>query len=142
MSIIPIDKKTKWECQQCGDCCKDIILSKNKSLSIEVDGKPVCKFLNEDNMCNNYKDRPYICRIYPFVVDFDKMACEDGVARPQIAFALENLQIHTECPGYGKGKRVYANKNLQRKIDKIRYEFAVRFKEVVDKKGDAGDALW
>ena len=142
MPIIPLTKKTKWECQHCAKCCRDIILSKNKSFSIVVDGSPVCKYLETStNMCTDYENRPYICRIYPFVVDFDKMLGSDGVARPSIAFSLENLKMHSECLGYGKGKRIYANKNLHKKLDKICYDFSVNLKKAVKKEIDADEIM-
>lgn len=134
MPLVPITKKTKWECQQCGKCCRGFIISKKENLSIIKDGKPVCKFLDtETNLCKNYKERPFICRVYPFVPDYDKMAGEDGVARPDIAFSMKNMKIHTECSGYGKGKRVVSNKRLLKQIDDLRYDFAVNLKKAVDK---------
>lgn len=141
MPPVSITKKTKWECQNCGKCCKGVILSKNKSLSIVVNGSPICKYLNKDNLCTNYNNRPYICRIYPFVVDFSKMIFPGGIARPSIAFSLENLKIHSECPGYGKGKRIYANKNLQKKFKKICYDFSIRLRNAVKKKVDIDEII-
>ncbi len=129
-----IDKKTKWECQLCGECCNGIILSQNKSLSVEKNGLPVCQFLGENKRCMSYEARPFICRLYPFVIDIRKIVDEKGTARPRKAFELENLKIHDECPGYGKGKRVYANKNLQRRLDKLAEKFANDFKDVFEKK--------
>ena len=140
MPEVPITKKTRWECQGCGGCCRDNILSHEKSLSMIKEGKPVCKFLDENNRCTNYGERPFICRIYPFVMNLDS-SIKKSVARPQEAFKLENLKIHTECPGYGKGKRVYANKNLQRKFDKLGYDFDVRFKKAFEKKIDVSEVI-
>lgn len=134
MPTVPIDKKTMWECVNCGECCKGIIPSEKKSLSIEVDGKLTCKNLDmESKLCKDYENRPFICQLYPLFVDFDKMRGADGVARPRIAFALENLKIHTECKGFGKGKRVYANKNLQKKLDKICYDFSIKLQKAINK---------
>lgn len=98
------------------------------------ENKPICKHLTDANHCAQYSERPFICRIYPFVVDYDKMRSADGIARPKQAFALENLKIHTECPGYGKGKRVYANKALQKHFDKLCYDFSLNLKKAMDKK--------
>ncbi|MFH1770350.1 MAG: YkgJ family cysteine cluster protein [archaeon] len=133
MPLVPVTKKTRWECQQCGKCCRGVIVSKRKSLSIIKDGSPICKFLSEDNLCTNYKERPFICRAYPFVPDYDKMRGEDGVARPDIGFSMDNMKIHTECSGYGKGKRIVSNKRLLKQIDDLRYDFAVNLKKAVDK---------
>ena len=131
-----IDKKTKWECVRCGDCCKGYIPEKKKNLAINN----ICKFL-DNNECNNYQERPFICKLYPFIIDLDNILSPDGVARPQNAFLLENLKIHEECPGIGQGKRIYANKNLQKKLDKISYEFAVKFKTSFEKKIDIEELL-
>lgn len=136
-----IDKKTCWECQCCGQCCRGIILANNKSISIEKDGQPVCKFLGEDNRCVNYNERPFICRLYPFVLDIQTVVDEKGVARPRKVFELENLKIHDECPGFGKGKRVYGNKNLQKKLDKLAEQFANDFKDVFEKKKEIKDVM-
>ncbi|MDP2750715.1 MAG: YkgJ family cysteine cluster protein [Nanoarchaeota archaeon] len=136
-----IDKKTCWECQLCGNCCRGIILTKNKSISVEKDGQPVCKFLDDDNRCVNYNDRPFICCLYPFVIDLSKIVDEKGTARPRKAFELENLRIHDECPGYGKGKRIYANKNIQRKLEKLGEKFAYDLKAVFEKKKDVNELM-
>lgn len=126
-----VTKKTKWECIKCGDCCKGIIISKNQNLSIIKDNKPICKFL-DNNICINYLNRPFICKLYPFIIDIDKIMSHDGIARPQNAFKLENLKIHTECPGVGQGKRIYANANLIRKMERLSMDFSLRFKDVAD----------
>lgn len=141
MPIEPIDKKTKWECQRCAKCCRDIIVSKQKSLSLEINGKIICKNLDLNTLlCKDYENRPFTCKIYPFVIDINAIV-KDKVATPQDAFKLENLKIHTECPGYGKGKRIFANKNLKKKIDKIAYDFALKFKECFEKGEDISKIL-
>ena len=136
MPLVPVTNKTRWECQHSGKCCNDIIIDKEKNLSILKDGKPCCKHLTEDNMCNNYAQRPFICRVYPFYADPEKIVDADGVARPQKAFSPENLLIHTECPGFGKGKRIFGNKRLQRELERLGYDFAVKLKEAVAKGED------
>lgn len=128
-----INKNTKWECVRCGKCCKGIIISKEKNLSIIKDGKPICKFLDGTN-CLDYSSRPFICQLYPFIIDVDKILDSNGTARPHNAFLLENLKIHTDCCGYGKGKRIYANKNLHKKLEKLSYEFQLNFKDAFEKK--------
>lgn len=141
MPEVKIDKKTRWECQRCGECCRGIIISAKKSLSVVKDGKVVCGFFDfSNNSCLSYNERPFICRLYPFVIDLDNIA-EEGVARPERAFLLENLKIHSECPGYGKGKRVFGNKNLQRKLKGMAYDFAIRFRECFEKKKDSSHIL-
>ena len=130
-----ISKKTRWECQMCGMCCTGPILTKEKNLSVEKNNDQVCKFLSKEKICLNYNERPFICRTYPFIISLDNIN-ENGTAKPQKAFSLENLKIHSECPGYGKGKRIYANKNLQRKFSRLAYDFALRFKECFEKGKD------
>lgn len=131
-----IDKRTRWECQRCGNCCRDFIISKNKALSKIQDGKPVCRYLNWQNLCENYLERPFLCKLYPFIADPTTTLKEDGIAKPQNAFKPERLKIHTECPGYGKGKRVHGNKNLQKKISGLGYEFALHFKKCFEEGKD------
>ena len=138
MPEVPITKKTQWECIQCGRCCHDFILSQGMHLSIIKDGKEVCQFHDHSTkLCTIYDKRPFICRIYPLVMNTDVILDKDGTARPQRALALENMTIHTECPGYGQGKRIYSNKNLQKKIEKLALAFALSFKEAHEKKKDA-----
>ncbi|MCB9358389.1 YkgJ family cysteine cluster protein [Candidatus Woesearchaeota archaeon] len=136
MPIVSIDKNTRWECQHSGKCCNDLIISKQKLLSIEVDGRLRCKHFDPDTrLCGIYNDnRPFLCKIYPFVPDLDAILGSDGTAYPRRAFTLDNLGIHTECPGYGKGPRVYGNKRLLKRIDELSLEFALRFKEAHEKK--------
>jgi len=141
MPEVEIDKKTRWECQRCGECCRGIILSMNKNLSVVKDGKVICKFFDSsNNFCLNYNERPFICKLYPFVIDLGNIV-EDGVARPEKAFLLDNIKIHSECSGYGKGKRIFGNKNLQRKFEKLGEEFAVRFKVCFEEGGDVRDII-
>lgn len=140
MPEIEITKKVRWECQRCGKCCKGIIMSKKKNLSILKDGKHVCKSLT-DKLCSMYNNRPFICKIYPFIMDITKCVDDNGVARPQKSFLVENLKIHTECSGYGKGKRVYANKKVQKELKDLGYGFALRFKDAFDKKIDLNEVI-
>jgi Fe-S-cluster containining protein len=32
-------------------------------------GQHECRFLGSDNRCSIYKDRPHVCRLYPFMLD-------------------------------------------------------------------------
>lgn len=141
MPEVKIDKKTRWECQRCGECCRGIIISAKKSLSIVKDGKAVCGFFDfSNNSCLNYNERPFICRLYPFVIDLDDIE-EEGVVRPERAFLLENLKVHSECPGYGKGKMVFWDKNLQRKLENLGSDFALKFKACFEKDGDVDSVI-
>jgi len=122
--MLDITKNTSWECQMCGKCCAGPIIDKRADLS----SYGVCRFL-VDNTCSIYNERPFICRLYPFVADMEKVVSQDGVARPKQAFRLENLKLHPDCPGVGKGKRIYANSRLIRQLDRLAEEFAQGFKE-------------
>lgn len=129
----PVTRKTRWECQRCGQCCKGLIVSKDKSLSIGKGGEMVCRFFDSGTrLCTNYNERPFICTVYPFIVNFElAMPDASGISRPQKAFRLENMKIHSGCQGYGEGKRVLANKALQRRLDALGLKFAVELKERV-----------
>ena len=50
-------------------------------------------------------------------------------------------QIHEECPGYGKGKRVVGNSKLRRQFEKLGYDFAVKFKEAFEKGEDVSKII-
>ena len=77
MPEVDIDKKTRWECQKCGDCCNGIILSKDKSLSVMKDGHFLCKNIDfEKKICLKYSERPFICRLYPFILQVEKIMSE------------------------------------------------------------------
>ncbi len=105
------------------------------------DGEVICRFFDfSSNFCLNYKERPFICRLYPFVIELDNIV-EGGVADPSKAFLVENMKIHSECPGYWKGKRVFGNKNLERRFEKLGEEFAIRFKECFEKGGDVRQVI-
>jgi hypothetical protein len=54
---------------------------------------------------------------------------ENDTPRLKIAFQLHMIKLHTEYPGYGKGKRIYANKALHKKLDKLSLEFSYKFKQ-------------
>jgi len=51
-----------FECDKCGECCKNI---GNREELKEYDrGDGVCKFLDEKtNLCKIYENRPLICRV-------------------------------------------------------------------------------
>ncbi|MFT4303420.1 MAG: YkgJ family cysteine cluster protein [Candidatus Woesearchaeota archaeon] len=136
MANVSINKQTKWECQQCGKCCNGLIISKQKSLSIIDDGCFVCKhFDKKTKLCNIHDDtRPFICRIYPFIPNIESILSTDGIAYPRRAFALENIKIHTECCGYGRGQRVFVNKQLHKTINKLSLEFSENFRLAHQKK--------
>lgn len=50
----------KFECDCCGECCRNIRLS---GIANELDrGDGVCKYL-KDNLCSIYTERPIICNV-------------------------------------------------------------------------------
>lgn len=52
---------TSFPCTSCGACCKSI---KGIEFLKEYDrGDGCCKFLNENNLCSIYEERPLICNI-------------------------------------------------------------------------------
>ena len=86
--------KIEGKCNQCGECCKNIIfmiddeyiktekqfedLKKfdKKYKHFDINGKNEkgvllfkCKSLDENNRCKDYKFRSLYCRAYPFVTD-------------------------------------------------------------------------
>ena len=51
-----------FECDNCGECCKNI--SNSQELREFDRGDGVCKYLNlETNLCNIYENRPDICDV-------------------------------------------------------------------------------
>jgi len=52
-----------WECDQCGLCCRGLAV-KLILPDFYEDGK--CKFLNSENKCDIYNDRPKECRVKIF----------------------------------------------------------------------------
>jgi Fe-S-cluster containining protein len=68
---------SNFECNKCGNCCSNFLpLSEKeirtmKKLSKKENKHPLlkdwynrCPFLNNDNKCDIYKDRPAICQYY------------------------------------------------------------------------------
>ena len=50
----------KWTCQKCGTCCRFAGL-----ITHPLDrGDGVCKYLDENNLCSIYEDRPDMCRTW------------------------------------------------------------------------------
>ena len=109
-------------------------------MSIAKDGKIVCKFL-DGNVCFKYNERPFICRLYPFVIEPETMVDNEGIARPQKAFLLEHMKIHTECCGFGNGKRALGNKSLQKQFDKLGLDFAKKFKQSFEEGKDISEMI-
>ena len=81
------DQSVKFKCTNCGYCCdsSNVILSFEDFPNIPVEFQELredsktyikgtdhsrCPFLSQDNLCNIYEKRPYVCREYPFKVTF------------------------------------------------------------------------
>ncbi len=48
-----------YSCEQCGACCRHINLI--PEMSSYNRGDNICKYLQDDNKCKIYKNRPNIC---------------------------------------------------------------------------------
>ena len=49
-----------FECDKCGECCKN--LDKSDIYKDLHNGDGVCFYLNE-NICSIYENRPFLCRV-------------------------------------------------------------------------------
>lgn len=67
--------KVKWirmgECNRCGDCCRpDLLQARIKAyeeagMPYKLVNKNCEKFDPETGLCNNYENRPEMCKIFP-----------------------------------------------------------------------------
>lgn len=80
-----------WECKQCGDCCRFIIIPVKEGVDLETElyleahgiayepGKLVipakCKYLTEDNKCSIHNDSFSNCRL---AGEKECKACKEG----------------------------------------------------------------
>jgi PAS domain S-box-containing protein len=78
-----IPGKTRFECQQCGECCR--YARKIANLRYEP-----CPFLTDKNLCGKHDNRYSVCKWFPFWVYND----------PKYG---ELLTIKPYCSGFGKG---------------------------------------
>lgn len=53
--------KLVFQCTQCGECCRHI--GNIPALRKYDRGNGVCKYLEKNNLCNIYSDRPLICNV-------------------------------------------------------------------------------
>ncbi len=68
----------KFQCEQCGNCCRNAINVPQLKLYILPNG--LCKYFDEiNNMCTIYYNRPLICNIDKFYEVYlsDKMSKSD-----------------------------------------------------------------
>lgn len=49
---------TKFPCEKCGACCRSV---GHLTELVSVNG--VCVHLKEDNTCDDYENRPFVCRV-------------------------------------------------------------------------------
>ena len=54
-----MEKYYPYPCRQCGSCCKHVDLLEEMKSFDRGDG--ICKYLNENNLCSIYKERPNLC---------------------------------------------------------------------------------
>lgn len=68
-----------FECIKCGNCCKTLtpsFFTFKEPFSINMFMKHIydkierCKYLDENNLCTIYNDRPDICKTYPNTIGF------------------------------------------------------------------------
>ncbi len=119
------DKGLRFECTQCGNCCKNsggydyvyltdhdvVAIAQHLDLTpaafvqrhcVLEDGwvilrmdEPACAFLTEDNRCSIYPVRPKQCATWPFWEENLERATWEG-------------PVTERCPGIGKGDLVPA----------------------------------
>ena len=77
---------TRYECQQCGECCR-------YARKIATFAYEPCPFLGDDNLCAKHNMRYQVCKWFPFWVYPDR---EYG----------NLLVIKPYCTGYGRGELV------------------------------------
>lgn len=60
-----IDESGRWKCIQCGDCCRTLKWQvKLFPEAAKYDrGDGTCRFLDAENRCSIYEERPHWCRI-------------------------------------------------------------------------------
>jgi Fe-S-cluster containining protein len=120
-TLVPVEGKIRFECQQCGRCCRlATILLTERDLEIPVleENSAVhppffqlkkkgnrCTFLKNYNnkyICSVNSDKPLCCRCYPFF------------------YISDQLYVDKNCPGVGKGSRL--SKDQLYKIIALRKE--------------------
>ena len=50
-----------FDCDRCGLCCRNVWMNETYRSLDRGDG--VCRYLQEDNLCSIYEQRPLLCRI-------------------------------------------------------------------------------
>ncbi|MCQ8891844.1 MAG: YkgJ family cysteine cluster protein [Candidatus Methanosuratincola sp.] len=115
---------TKFKCMRCTRCCSlDVMLSSMeiRRLGASADrgwrttkksfrgGRLVCSLLDGD-ACTIYKERPMLCRVFPFIAIPESEFLETGfqVDPEAIRVSAPDNETYviiydTECPGIGEG---------------------------------------
>lgn len=101
-----IDFTCKGKCSKCGECCSNLLPLTNaeirhlREIVKKRKLKPhyhilynakydmTCPFLNDQNKCSIYEDRPYICKIFKC----DKKAMNEEEARRLLSAIPINLR--------------------------------------------------
>ncbi|MBU0894595.1 MAG: YkgJ family cysteine cluster protein [Nanoarchaeota archaeon] len=58
-------REKEIKCKHCGECCKRLNFTDKLIISLNTFSfmfSKKCKFLNQDNLCKIYNNRPKICR--------------------------------------------------------------------------------
>ncbi|MDI9644883.1 MAG: YkgJ family cysteine cluster protein [Candidatus Verstraetearchaeota archaeon] len=119
-----VTPSTRFKCRRCARCCSlDVMLSDIEigRLGILADkrwrttrkvfrnGRMVCSLL-DGNTCTIYKERPILCRVFPFIAipesDFIEVGIEVDPLAVRVAGADNTIYViiyDTECPGVGDG---------------------------------------
>ncbi|MEA1993902.1 MAG: YkgJ family cysteine cluster protein [Euryarchaeota archaeon] len=133
--LVPL-KDQRFECQQCGECCKsrwvpltlsDILRIKNEAPSEEFllvwnekelvierrEWDNGCVFL-EDNKCSIHEIKPLICRLYPIAVSELPLLKK----KENVPYRLKNgkrvyLYVDESCKGIGKGEKFDIDRILE-----------------------------
>ncbi|MEJ5293375.1 MAG: YkgJ family cysteine cluster protein [Candidatus Methanosuratincola sp.] len=116
---------TKFRCTRCTRCCSlDVMLSDPEIRRLGAsadwgwrttkksfrDGRLVCSLL-EGDACTIYKERPILCRAFPFIAIPLSELLESGFQVDQDAIRVSLADTGTyviiyepECPGIGEGE--------------------------------------
>jgi Fe-S-cluster containining protein len=124
MNLNVVTDDTRFECQRCTKCCSlDVMLSgrEMRELQPHVDqawhttekrkkGSGFVCCLLEGIDCSIYKNRPLLCRLYPFFAVPSEQLALLGEPVPEGALTLNGsggghfyFIFDEECPGMGKG---------------------------------------
>jgi len=95
-SIFVIPEKTRFECIQCGECCR--YARKVATLTYEP-----CLYLTKDNTCSKHDNNYLVCKWFPFWVYSDP-----GYGNL--------LTIKPYCSGYNKGNIIDYNATIKKML--------------------------